>query len=250
MESKNQSNNIKCKKFEIFNHKIKDTKVIYAIEIILTNNQSIIINERYSELLNLHNLMSKEAKLPPFPQKKYFGNTDELFLVQRQNNLNSYYNTIISNDKFVNLPSFKSWLKSKFNEANIKEKEKLDYHEIKDIRSETERQEMLENEIKENIIPLFIDMEEKKNIPNKNHEIEYYNLIKSELFPFVENDPYSNNIEGNNMNFNHIGSKKNNYSKIEKLFNNKLMDINKKINTECFDNYSNTTTDLVFNFDI
>ena len=90
----------------------------------------------------------------------------------------------------------------------------------------------------------------KKNIPNKNHEIEYYNLIKSELFPFVENDPYSNNIEGNNMNFNHIGSKKNNYAKIEKLFNNKLMDINKKINTECFDNYSNTTTDLVFNFDI
>ena len=25
MESKNQSNNIKCKKFEIFNHKIKET---------------------------------------------------------------------------------------------------------------------------------------------------------------------------------------------------------------------------------
>ena len=69
MESKNQSNNIKCKELEIFNHKIKDNKVIYAIEIILTNNQSIIINERYSELLNLNNLMSKEAKLHPFPQK-------------------------------------------------------------------------------------------------------------------------------------------------------------------------------------
>ena len=177
MESKNQSNNIKCKKIEIFNHKIKDTKVIYAIEIILSNNQSIIINERYSELLNLHNLMSKEAKLPPFPKKKYFGNTDELFLTQRQNSLNSYYNIITSSDKYVNLPSFKSWIKKIINDSNIKEKEKLDYYEINDIISETDRQKMLENEIKENIIPLFLDTEEKKNIPNKNHEIEYYNLI-------------------------------------------------------------------------
>lgn len=249
MESKNQSNNIKCKKIEIFNHKIKDTKVIYAIEILLSNNQSIIINERYSELLNLHNLMSKEAKLPPFPQKKYFGNTDELFLIQRQNNLNSYYNIITSNDKFINLPSFKSWINTKLNDSNIKEKEKLDYQEIKDIIYETERQKMLENEIKESIIPLFIDTEEKKNMPNKNHELEYFNLINSELFPFVENEPYSYNIEGNNMNFNYIGSKKNNLAKIEKLFNNKLIDINKKINNECFDNYSNAT-DLVFNFDI
>ena len=248
MESKNQLNNIKCKKIEIFNHKIKDNVVIYAIEIILNNNQSIIINERYSELLNLHNLMSKEEKLPPFPQKKYFGNTEELFLIQRQNNLNSYFNTITSSDKYVNLPSFKTWIKNKFSDYNIKEKEKLDFHEIKDIISETEKQKMLENDIKENIIPLFIDTEEKKNIPSKNHEMEYYNLINSELFPFVENEPYSNNIEGNNMNFNYIGSKKNNLAKIEKLFNSKLIDINKKINQECFDNYNKA--DLIFNFDI
>ena len=62
------------------------------------------------------------------------------------------------------------------------------------------------------------------------------------------NDPYSVNIEGNNTNFNFIGSKKNNLAKIEKLLNNKIIEINKNINNECFENYK--SPDLFFAFDI
>ena len=45
----------------------------------------------------------------------------------------------------------------------------------------------------------------------------------------MDNDPYSIDI-GNDYNFNYIGSKNNNLVKIEKLFNNKLIDINKNMN--------------------
>ena len=80
--SKNPLNNIKCRSIQIFNHQIQDNKTIYTMEIKLNNKQSIIISVRYSELLNLHNAMSKEAKLPNFPPKRFFGNTDEIFLNQ------------------------------------------------------------------------------------------------------------------------------------------------------------------------
>jgi hypothetical protein len=250
MESKDALNNIKVKSIEILNHRMKDTKIIYLIEITLNNNQSVLVNERYSELLNLHELMSKEAKLPVFPPKKYFHNKDEFFLQQRQNDLNSYYKTITSSDKFLNLTAFKSWINSKFKGVNIKQKEKFEYYEITDNNFEADRQKMIENEIKENIIPLFIDITEESNKKNRNSicEQKYYNLIKSEIFPFVENEPYSFKIEGNNTNFNFIGTKKSNFIKIEKLFNNKLIEMNKNINSEYLENYK--TPELSFSFDI
>ena len=179
-----------------------------------------------------------------------FKNNKNIIINQRQNDLNSYYNLITSSDKYLNLSSFKNWIKNKFKNIKIKQKKKFDYYEITDVNFEADRQKMIENEIKENIIPLFIDMTEectKKN-PNNIREHEYSNLIKSEIFPFVVNDPYSVNIEGNNTNFNFIGSKKNNLAKIEKLLNNKIIEINKNINNECFENYK--SPDLFFAFDI
>ena len=249
MESKNSLSNIKCRSIKILNHIIKDSKVIYTIEITLSNHQSIIINERYSELLNLHNLMSKEAKLPAFPPKKFFGNTEEFFLNQRQNNLNVYYNSITSSNIFVNLPSFKNWIKNKFSNVEIKNKDELDYYVMDDINAETNRQKKIERDLNK-IIPLFIDMTGvwDQEFSYKKREIKYNNLINSELFPFVDNDPYENNLLGNNTNFNFIGTKKNNLIKIEKLFNNKLIDINKNINIECIENYK--TPDLFMQLDI
>ena len=250
MESKNRLNNIKVKSIEILYHRIKDSKVIYTIEITLNNNQSVIINERYSELLSLHNLMSKEAKLPAFPPKKYFKNTDEFFLNQRQNDLNSYFNAITSSDKFLNISSFKDWIKNKFKDIKINQKEKFDYYEINDINFEVDRQKMIENELKVTIIPLFIDLTDERNKKNQNNDREqkYYHLIKSEIFPFVENDPYSFKFEGSNTNFNFIGANKNNLVKIEKLFNNKLIEMNKNIYNEYFENYK--VSDLSFFFDL
>lgn len=251
MDNKNPFSNIKCRSLKILNHTIKDNKVIYNIEIKLSNNQSIIINERYSELLGLHNLMSKEGKLPIFPPKKFFGNTEESFLNQRQADLNHYYDIITSSNIYVNLPSFKFWLQSKFNDLKIKiKKEDPDYYVMNDITCEIERQKKIENEINKKIIPSFIDMTEEwdKEFSSKKREKKYYNVIHSELFPFVDNNPYFHNIEGNNTNFNYIGSKKNNLIKIEKLFNAKLNDINKNINLDCFEKYK--TPELYFNFEL
>ena len=253
MESNEQFSNIKCRSIEILFHTNKDNIVTYTIEIILSNNQSIIIKERYSDLLSLHNLMSKEAKMPNFPPKKYFGNTEEQFLNQRQTELNNYYYLITSSDKYVNLPSFRTWIKNKFSGIKIKKNEEYKYFDMDDINTEITRQKMIENEIKAKIIPLFTDLT-KESKPktslnsHDNREIKYNHIINSELFPFVENEPYSSRIEGNNINFNYIGSKKNNFTKVEKLFNSKINDINKKINNECFDSYK--ISDLFLDFDI
>lgn len=250
MESKNSLSNIKCKSVKILNHAKKGGNIIYSIEIKLSNNQSITICQRYRELLNLHNLMSKEAKLPPFPPKKYFGNTEELFLNQRQKDLNKYYSFITSSNIFVNLPSFKKWILNNFKNTKIKIKEDMEYFVVDDIIIEANRQKKIEKELNENILPLFIDMNEEsvQEISSKRREINYNSIINSELFPFVDNNPYSNNLVGNNINFNFIGSKKNNLAKIEQLFNNKLIDINKNMNYDFNEKYK--VPDLVMEINL
>ena len=104
MESRNPLSNIKCRSIQIFNHQIKDNKAIYTIEIKLNNKQSIIITERYSELLNLHNAMSKEAKLPNYKVLTRNKAIHEYWLVigiDEQYNIHSIeplkdYNTVFS----------------------------------------------------------------------------------------------------------------------------------------------------------
>lgn len=229
---------IKCRSIKILNHISKDGKIIYTIEITLSNNQSVIIKERYSELLNLHNSMSKEAKLPAFPPKKLFGNMGEFFINQRQTDLNSYYSIITSSDKYITLPSFKAWIKKKLHNIDIKMKEEFNYYVMDDYISEKLRQKKVEKDLNK-IIPLFIDMTTvwDQEFSNKKRENRYKNIINTNLFPFVDNEPYSTKFEGSNTNFNFIGSKKNNLIKTEKLFNTKLNDINKVVNSECIENY-------------
>ena len=239
---------IKCRSIKILNHNSKDGKVIYIIEITLSNNQSVIINERYSELLNLHNSMSKEAKLPTFPPKKLFGNMGEFFINQRQTDLNAYYNIITSSDKYISLPSFKAWIKKKLHNIDIKVKEEFNYYVMEDLTSEKLKQKKVEKELNK-IIPQFIDMTTvwDQEVSNKKRENRYINIINTDLFPFVDNEPYNTKLEGNNTNFNFIGSKKNNLIKVEKLFNTKLNDINKMVNSECVEKYK--IPDLLMDLD-
>ena len=176
METKKKSlANIKCRSIQIFNHQIKDGKVIYTIEIKLNNKQSIIITERYSELLNLHNAMSKEAKLPSFPPKKFFGNTDEKFLAQRQLGLNEYYEIITSSHIYSNLPSFKTWIFSKFKNIKLEKKEIFEYN-VFDISQEKKLQDIkIFNQINKNVIPLFFDI----NINLTNDELDQDNNFQN-----------------------------------------------------------------------
>ena len=263
MSSKKALSNIKCRSIQIFNHQIKDNKVIYyTIEIKLNNKQSIIITERYSELLNLHNAMSKEAKLPNFPPKKYFGNTDEEFLNQRQLSLNEYYEIITSSHIYSNLPSFRSWIFNKFKDIKIEKKEIFKYNVSDDISQEKKKQENIINYINENIIPRFFEVninisndetdadinslnKESKEIKVKkdSKEFTYLRLINKELFPILEN-----NLTGNNNNFNLIGNKKNNLLKMEMLFTNKLNELKENINVKCFENFQ--TPDILMIVDL
>ncbi len=251
MESKKKLlSNIKCRSIQIFNHQIKDNIVTYTIEIKLNNKQSIIIKERYSELLNLHNAMSKEAKLPNFPPKKYFGNTDENFLNQRQLSLNEYYEIITSSHIYSNLPSFKSWIFSKFKDMPIDPKEKLKYYEYEDIKQEKKRQAKIEKDINHNIIPLFVEINVDSEIDNnyQKKENEYSNLINKEVFPSEKDKNVDGDLIGTNNNFNFIGNKKNNLIKMEKLFNNTLNELNENIKTKCIDKFQ--APDLLMKFDL
>ena len=101
--------------------------------------------------------MSKEAKLPNFPPKKFFGNTDEIFLNQRQLSLNHYYEIITSSHIYSNLASFKSWIFNKFRNVHLEEKEELKYEKYNDINMEKKRQGKIINYINENVIPLFFE---------------------------------------------------------------------------------------------
>ena len=256
METKKKSlSNIKCRSIQIFNHQIKDGKVIYTIEIKLNNKQSIIITERYSELLNLHNAMSKEAKLPSFPPKKFFGNTDEKFLAQRQLGLNEYYEIITSSHIYSNLPSFKTWIFNKFKNIKLEKKEIFEYN-VFDISQEKKLQDIkIFNQINKNLIPLFFDininltndeLEQDNNFQNKEikenrdkketKENKYLITINDEL---KKNKYSENKIIGNNNNFNLLGNKKNNLIKMEKALNYKLSESLVNINIKCFEKFQN-----------
>ena len=256
METKKKSlANIKCRSIQIFNHLIKDGKVIYTIEIKLNNKQSIIITERYSELLNLHNAMSKEAKLPSFPPKKFFGNTDEKFLAQRQLGLNEYYEIITSSHIYSNLPSFKTWIFSKFKNIKLEKKEIFEYN-VFDISQEKKLQDIkIFNQINKNVIPLFFDininltndeLDQDNNFQNKEikenrdkketKENKYLIIINDEL---EKNKCLENEIIGNNNNFNLFGNKKNNLLKMEKALNYKLSESLVNINIKCFEKFQN-----------
>jgi len=262
MESKKKLlSNIKCRSIQIFNHQIKDNIVIYTIEIKLNNKQAIIITERYSELLNLHNAMSKEAKLPNFPPKKYFGNTDEKFLNQRQLNLNEYYDIITSSHIYSNLPSFRNWIFSKFKNIKIEKKEVFKYNVLDDISQEKKRQDKIINYINVNVIPLFFDV----NINLSNDELDQDNIFqnkenkenkeqkesKENKYLIIISDELSqanDNLIGNNNNFNFIGRQKNNLLKMERLFTTKLSELNENINIKCFEKFQ--TPDILMIFDL
>jgi hypothetical protein len=94
---------------------IKREHVDYLIRLICLEDDKINVefSERYSAFKDLHEVFKKEANslnYPKFPPKKYFGNTDEKFLNQRQTALEHYFNAILGSKEFSSLPSLKRWI--------------------------------------------------------------------------------------------------------------------------------------------
>jgi hypothetical protein len=98
------------------NYKKRGDHVEYIIRLncIEDNNLYAEFTERYSTLKDLHDAMKKEAtkasNFPKFPPKKFFGNTDEIFLNQRQTELQKYFNQLFSSKELSNLPSLRQWI--------------------------------------------------------------------------------------------------------------------------------------------
>jgi hypothetical protein len=115
---------------------IKREHVDYLIRLISLEDDKINVEflERYSAFKDLHEIFKKEANsinFPKFPPKKFFGNTDEKFLNQRQTALEHYFNTILGSKEFSSIPSLKKWI-----ETLIKKYNKVSYHAS--ITKETE----------------------------------------------------------------------------------------------------------------
>jgi hypothetical protein len=94
---------------------IKREHVDYIIRLICLEDDKINVEflERYSAFKDLHEVFKKEANsinFPKFPPKKFFGNTDEKFLNQRQTALEHYFNTILGSKEFSSLPSLRRWI--------------------------------------------------------------------------------------------------------------------------------------------
>lgn len=76
------------------------------------SNKAYDFFERYSNLEKLHQILRKEANsdtFPKFPPKKFFGDKNEKFLKQRQEELNLYFNMVTS---LFNLPSLKVFIEN------------------------------------------------------------------------------------------------------------------------------------------
>mmetsp|Transcript_25374 Transcript_25374/g.29027 ORF Transcript_25374/g.29027 Transcript_25374/m.29027 type:complete len:115 (-) Transcript_25374:601-945(-) len=98
-------------------HVIVDGHVEYVIEITDTEtSETWNIRERYRNVRDMHLKLCKEAidsEVPEFPPKKVIGNKDELFLKQRQNEMEDYFSVLTSRKDLIQLDSFQHFVNSK-----------------------------------------------------------------------------------------------------------------------------------------
>ena len=272
MESNND--NIICKSIIITNHLIDGDHVNYTLEITLSNNKKYTSIERYSDLLNLHNSMSKEIKsLPKFPPKKMFGNKKESFLIQRQNELNNYFKQITSSDIFINLPSFKNWIQNARTRINsIKKNNKNENNESNFIDSLNQREKI--EFVMKKYVKYFVDVgwEDKYEtnedkmfkkskkyldviINSNNFGINKSNNLDvgEDIEENINNEEKEENKEmlelvGNDENFGLIGKRNEMLENIENQLEKKLNDINNQFENNIYSNY--ISEDLVMSFNI
>lgn len=238
--------NYHCKSLKIISHVNDYDHVNYIMEIILSNNKSITTSKRYSECLNLHKSMGKEIidlKLPKFPPKKFLFNRDEGFLAERQNQLNVYFNKIISERAFYNLPSFIKWIQDI----------------IKEVKDNKENKgQNLENDT-EQITKGAIDLFNEGLYDMVDEEVEVDDDVKIErnkkyLEIINENNLFKNKRnkkripEGNDNNFRFIARDNNFIRKTENDLCRKLNEISQKIQNNLDNIYHNQ--DMILKFQI
>ena len=220
----------KIYKVNVINHtKINDhIEYVLSIENIQKGN-NFSFTERYTILRNLYELMKKEAaskNFPPFPPSKLFGYEEEKFVVKREKELNTFFESINADEKFSKLPSFinyielnlkknpnKEKISSKKIQYSIKSKSnKIDFEpflKAKRLTPEEFKKKCLEGKkIAEAYNQKFVNLDYDIEINAKEKdEIKYNNLISESQILREDDNNNLNQIEkGKDDIFNLIGN--------------------------------------------
>ena len=220
----------KIYKVNVINHTKVNDHIEYVLSIEnLQKGNNFSFTERYTTLRNLYDLMKKEAaskNFPPFPPSKLFGYEDEKFVVKREKELNTFFESISSDEKFSKLPSLINYIEENLKKNPKKEKisskkiqysiksksNKLDFEpflKAKRLTQEEFKKKMLEGKkIAEAYNQKFVNLNyDIKLNANEKDEIKYINLISESQILRKDNNDNLNQIEkGKDDNFNLIGN--------------------------------------------
>ena len=237
---------------KVFSHIQVENHVEYLVNINDTDsNFNIFFPEKYSDLRSLYELMKKEAKDKNFPQfapNKLFGYEEENFVIQRTKDLNKFFQDIIKNKTYRNLPSFTKYISYNLKRNNINNKTTKNPEEIeikthnnsqrlkrrsrlfnndlygnkkgKNKKNKNEKKNLTkeeENQIIEKIEEKFVKI--NYDIKIKSHEKiqkKYENLCKFDKVDFEINQNDLGYMIGNNNNFELLGKKEDYINKTEK----------------------------------
>lgn len=243
-------------KVNVINHSKIEDHIEYVVSVEnLKNGINITFTERYSSLRNLHELMKKEASgknFPPFPPKKFFGAEDEKFVLKREKDLNTFFESINTDENLANLPSFIKFIEDNLKKNSNKEKissRKIQYSiqfknsendfksflEEKRLTPEEFKKECLEGKkIAEKFSQKFVSLNYDIEVNSKEqNEKKYENIIKENKI-FISDETNMKIIEnGTDGNFILIGKDE----EITNLIENKLKKIINQ-NLEIFYNMS------------
>jgi hypothetical protein len=227
-------------KIKVIGHKnIEDhTEFVISIE---KKGINFSFSERYSNLKALNDLMKRSTKnkdFPIFPPKKFFGSTDEKFLIKRQQELDKYFETISNHPEFSTLAPLVKFIqekKEKYGSSSTKNlsqltpsaqlKKDLEKKSEKELKKSIKKKDEDFNKIVNDYSSQFYDMNtyyDKEMTNESNVFINYFNNNK------ISNNENNSKIEsGNDSNFNFISQDESTLESIEGKIKEKIEKISK-----------------------
>jgi hypothetical protein len=91
---------------QFISFRVDDGHADYLIKVLGPLGISFHIRDRYSRMASFNSDLRRGVQnagtLPPFPAKKYFGNTAQQFLRQRQGQLETFFNNFLAHPEVRN----------------------------------------------------------------------------------------------------------------------------------------------------
>lgn len=129
-----------------------------------------------------------KGKLPDFPPKKWFGNTERSFVSQRKKHLENYLNTILKSIEIDKIPPLKEFLFSKIERKKETKKDETPTHEKQKVaqalfnnKNSINKKNLLEK-ITDKIVDQFVNidhiqnMNEEEDVKKKKQMISNFNF--------------------------------------------------------------------------